>query len=75
MTGEGQGQQKPPEDPPRKPRVIPGVGGKLDPPSVEGKELKLEFSTSGELAKLSSTSELAPLKEKQGAKKQKKKGP
>jgi hypothetical protein len=75
MTGEEQEQQNPPKNPPRTPRVIPGVGGRLDPPSDEGKALKLELRTSAELATLSSTPELAQLKEKQGAKGQKKKEP
>jgi hypothetical protein len=70
-----QGQQAPPEELPRKPRVIPGVGGTLDLPSLVGKEAKLELSTSPEPAKLSSTAELPQLAEKQGATGQKKKKP
>jgi len=78
MTGEEQGQQgqqTPPEEPPRKPRVIPGVGGPLDEPSLVGKEAKPEISAPPELVKLSSTAELPQLKEGQGATGQKRKKP
>lgn len=58
MAGDEQGQQNLPEEP-RRPRVIPGVGGNLDAPrperkGLEGPESKLITS---ELAKLSTTSE------------------